>query len=263
MSNALTTAARPLVMDPSAKAVLMALCDMAREPDDTDRPSQAWPPMHGQDGAVGLCDWTCLSERSVQRAMKLLIEAGHVSRRQLRHGVIYTVHPGGERPTPVNMTPDNLTGDNMTPDILASTPVNMTPKASQSITMRKKTSSSPSTRAADAIGGGISLPDLPTGASEQQWSDYVEMRQKMAKGPKGRPWSVSTARKAIEKLHALAAAGNDPGAVLDQSVLEGWQGLFPIRRGGGGRFQRDDPDDFPTVRATERAIEMMNRRNGG
>lgn len=242
MSHHLTTAARPLVMDPSAKAVLMALCDMARDPDDPDRPSQAWPPMRGQSGGVGLCDWTCLSERSVQRAMKMLIGGGHVTRRQLRHGVIYTVHPGGAASTPVILTPDNLTGDNMTPDILAATPVILAPKAPQSTNRRKKTSSSPSARADQTEWDA--LPVLPVGASDRQWADYAEMRCEMAKTSRPRRlWTPTIARKAIEKLHALAAAGSDPGAVLDQSVLNTWQGLFPVKddrhgernqSGGGG-----------------------------
>ena len=34
---------------------------------------------------------------------------------------------------------------------------------------------------------------------------------------------------AFGKLEKLKAAGNDPNAVLDQSILNAWQGLFPLR----------------------------------
>ncbi|WP_322965663.1 hypothetical protein [Sphingomonas fuzhouensis] len=161
--------------------------------------------------------------------MKMLIGGGHVTRRQLRHGVIYTVHPGGAASTPVILTSDNLTGDNMTPDILAATPVILAPKAPQSTNRRKKTSSSPSAGADQAEWDA--LPALPVGASDGQWADYAEMRREMAKTDRRQrsQWTPTVARKAIQKLHALAAEGSDPGAVLDQSVLNTWQGLFPVK----------------------------------
>ncbi|MGW8134177.1 hypothetical protein ACWGNZ_00865 [Sphingomonas zeae] len=110
--------------------------------------------------------------------MKMLIGGGHVTRRQLRHGVIYTVHPGGAAPTPVILTPDNLTGDNMTPDILAATPVILAPKAQQSTNRRKKTTSSPSSARPAAASAGTRLvsdfspPDdwLEWAAMERGWS---------------------------------------------------------------------------------------------
>lgn len=241
MSNALTTAARPLVMDPTAKAVLMALCDMAREPDAPDRPCEAWPPLHGQDGAIGLCDWTCLSERPVQLAIKRLVAEGFIARRQLRHGVVYTIL----LLTPVVTTPAVPTPVATTPVVETATPVAATPKALRSITKRKETSSLPSTRAASAksvVACALDLAALPSGASDQQWADYVEMRVTMSRADKKRPWTATVARKAIEKLHALAAAGNDPGAVLDQSVLNLWQGLFPVKDDRNGRSGRPGAD---------------------
>lgn len=257
MSNALTRAARPLIMDPSAKAVLMALCDMAREPDDPDRPCEAWPPMHGQDGAVGLCDWTCFKERAVQLAVQRLVADGHVARRQRKHGVTYTIL----LLTPAANTGVRSTGVPNTGVSDAGRPAADAPKASGSTTKRKKTTSSPSTRERAAAAEVIdlpSLPPLPNGVTAEQWADYAAMRSAMAKADKRRTWTASTARKAIEKLNALAAAGNDPGAVLDQSVLNSWQGLFPVkdvdrRRGGGS-----DPDEFPTVRAARAAAAMMS-----
>jgi hypothetical protein len=267
MSNALTTAARSLAMDPSAKAVLMALCDMAREPDDRDRPCEAWPPMHGQDGAVGLCDWTCFKERAVQHAIQRLVEAGIIVRRQRKHGVTYTVL----LLTPAPSTGVPATGVPATPVPDAVTPAPDAPKALGSTSKRKKTSSSPSMRNAPKTGavdtgshgGALALPALPTGASEGQWADYVEMRVAMSRADKKRPWTPTTARKAIEKLSALALAGSDPGAVLDQSVLNTWQGLFPVKddqhgrrpdqggRGGGTSFARDRPVDGFTAALRE------------
>ena len=67
------------------------------------------------------------------------------------------------------------------------------------------------------------IPDwIPAAA----WAGYVEMRATTLKKP------LKTARAinlAINTLERLRAEGNDPGAVLDQSTMSGWQGLFAVR----------------------------------
>lgn len=94
MSLALMRAARPLRMAPTDKAVLMALADAARDPDDPGNPCQCWPPMTGRDGKLGLTDITCLSDRAVQLALRRLVDDGHISRLEKNgRGVLYTVHP--------------------------------------------------------------------------------------------------------------------------------------------------------------------------
>jgi hypothetical protein len=34
---------------------------------------------------------------------------------------------------------------------------------------------------------------------------------------------------ALKRLDTLRAQGNDPAEVLDQSVLNGWKGIFPVK----------------------------------
>ena len=45
-------------------------------------------------------------------------------------------------------------------------------------------------------------------------------------------------RLAINKLSALADQGHDVKAVLEQSIFNSWQGLFPIRKEGVGHAPR-------------------------
>jgi len=72
-------------------------------------------------------------------------------------------------------------------------------------------------------------PDwLPLGP----WGHYVEMRSKMRK-----PMTDRAKELAIKSLDALRLAGEDPVAVLEQSVMKSWLGLFPVhgdRQQGGG-----------------------------
>ena len=264
MSNVLTRAARPLIMDASAKAVLMALCDMAREPDDADRPAQAWPPLRGQEGAVGLCDWTCLSERSVQRGMRVLLAAGHVSRRQLRHGALYTIlipvqieAGGGARSSPANMTPEDeatpvnmapepsLTHANMTPTpvILAPTPANMTPKALGSITKREKATPSLS-RDDEKRENGSRLPaDF---SFPDEWLTWAAAQ---------RGWSRADVSREAENFRDYWIA--QPGA---RGRKSDWAATWRVWIRKSHRRSTIDTNELPTVRAARDAAAMMERR---
>lgn len=208
MSNALTGAARGLCMDPIAKAVLMALADMARDPDDPVSPAQAWPPMHGTDGKVGLCDWTCLSERSVQRGLKALMADGLVARRQLRHGAVYTVLV----PTPVTQSPDCQSPDTQSP-----TPVPLTGKALLSTNRRKKASPSPSTR---------DVFPRPDGVDPDHWRDFLANRQRR------RMTNTATAHKRlIADLARIADAEWPAARLIEHAAAKGWGGIYDPRQG--------------------------------
>jgi hypothetical protein len=84
------------------QSVLMVLAIMANDQ------AQCWPAING---AAGLTGKTKLSERAVQRAIQRLKDLGHLTRKQQRHGCVYTVHPL----TPATQTPVPETGDTLTP----------------------------------------------------------------------------------------------------------------------------------------------------
>lgn len=67
--------------------------------------------------------------------------------------------------------------------------------------------------------------NLPNWIPADAWAGYVEMRVSIKKPLK----TERAINLAINTLERLQAEGNDPGAVLDQSTLNGWQGLFAVR----------------------------------
>lgn len=82
------------------------------------------------------------------------------------------------------------------------------------------------------------LPDwLPADA----WAGYLEMRKKIRK-----PMTDRAVQLAINTLDKLRGEGQDVGAVLDQSTMNSWQGLFAIaeRRADPARVQRSN---FPSL----------------
>lgn len=66
---------------------------------------------------------------------------------------------------------------------------------------------------------------IPDWIPAEAWAGYVEMRVAIKK-----PLKTERAIKlAINTLDRLRADGNDPAAVLDQSVMHSWIGLFAVR----------------------------------
>ena len=60
----------------------------------------------------------------------------------------------------------------------------------------------------------------------EAWTAYLEMRQKIRK-----PLTRVGAILAWGKLSEFQAQGHDPRAVLEQSIFNSWQGLFPLKPG--------------------------------
>lgn len=62
---------------------------------------------------------------------------------------------------------------------------------------------------------------LPDWVPMRDWADFVQMRKQMKK-----PMTERAIQLAIGKLDRLAKDGHDPAAVLQQSILNGWQDLY-------------------------------------
>lgn len=81
--------------------------------------------------------------------------------------------------------------------------------------------------------------ELPAWLDVKSWSGYVEMRKHIRK-----PMTVRAMEMALGKLSDLMLEGEDPNKVLDQSVFNSWQGLFPVRQNGRQSFNgRTNADD--------------------
>lgn len=67
----------------------------------------------------------------------------------------------------------------------------------------------------------MKIPDwIPADA----WAGYVDMRKKIKK-----PMTDRAVQLAIGTLEKYRDAGQNIGAVLDQSTMNSWQGLFEVR----------------------------------
>ncbi len=189
MSVAIMTQVWQLDLPDSEKIVLLALADCANDE------GLAWPSM------ATLAKKCSKGERTCQGVIKQLVEKGVLQREEIiGKGCKYIVTPRSLR-TPAKAAPPQRT---------AKTPAAAAPKPSRTITSKDKSFSERE-----------ALPDwLPTEA----WEGWIEMRKRLRKAPSPRAIQL-----AIAELERLRAAGNDPGAVLDQSTLKSWAGLFEVK----------------------------------
>jgi hypothetical protein len=73
----------------------------------------------------------------------------------------------------------------------------------------------------------IELPPTIPFAVWDMWCEHREAKSKDA------PWTRPAAKVSIKKLEMLAAAGQSPETSVEEAVLRGWTGLFPVRSVAG------------------------------
>lgn len=66
---------------------------------------------------------------------------------------------------------------------------------------------------------------LPDWLSPDDWQRFVEYRRKAS----GKKFTAEAEKLNLSTLVKLVAAGNDPVAVLDQTIANGWSGLFEVK----------------------------------
>jgi hypothetical protein len=89
----------------------------------------------------------------------------------------------------------------------------------------------------------LNIPDwLPV----QAWTEYEVMRAKIKK-----PMTERSMELAIAKLDSLRRQGHDPTAVLEQSIFNSWQGLFPVKEttDAGRNSGKNFLEELRTLRA--------------
>lgn len=67
------------------------------------------------------------------------------------------------------------------------------------------------------------MSTLPDWIPADAWQGYLDMRKKVRK-----PMTARAEQLAINTLQKLVEQGQDAGAVLDQSTMNSWQGLFAV-----------------------------------
>jgi hypothetical protein len=80
------------------------------------------------------------------------------------------------------------------------------------------------TREANPKSSSRAAVELPEWIPEDAWTAFVAMRKKIKA-----PLTDDAVKLAVTKLEKLMQAGHRPRAVLEQSTLNSWRGLFEVR----------------------------------
>lgn len=223
-------------MSPAQKAVLISLADNANDQ------GVCWPSVES------IAVRTCLSERSVQNAIKWLTDAGalQVQKRQGR-STVYTVTPAAFSP-PQEMrganndeTPAN---NDRTPAAFAPTPAAAAPRTINEPSRNRKEPQK-SRR--------VVLPDW---MDEDVWAMWDEFRRQKS----GKAWTDAAKRLSLRTLEKLRAEGQDPAAVIEQSIERGWTGLFGVKAGYAGQAMPVQPAGLNRQEALEARNREIARR---
>lgn len=68
------------------------------------------------------------------------------------------------------------------------------------------------------------IAELPDWLPAEAWAEFVKMRKGIKK-----PLTEYAAKLVIKKLAEMVRNGQDPQEVLDQSILNCWQGIFEVK----------------------------------
>jgi hypothetical protein len=71
----------------------------------------------------------------------------------------------------------------------------------------------------------LSLCSFPSFIPEEEFRQYLDMRKAI-----GKEMTPHAIKLAYGKLEKLKAEGHEPKAVLEQSIFNSWQGLFPVHK---------------------------------
>jgi hypothetical protein len=87
----------------------------------------------------------------------------------------------------------------------------------------------------------------------EAWAPFIKMRRK-----KKNPLTDDAVNLIVKKLEKLRAEGHDVGEVLNESTMNGWSGVFPLRGDhGNGNGSRSSP----RTKRNLTALEIVKRKN--
>lgn len=216
MSIALMTHAWKLGIPSGQKMVLLALCDNANDQ------GECYP-------SVSMLIEKCsMSERTIQGHISDLEKQGFVTR-NMRSGraTLYRIDPRrirtpaefappqNLRPTPAEFAPPPP--QNLRPTPAESAPITISEPSIEPSVNQKQRSQASSTDKENGIA-------LPAWLPESVWGSYLDHRKAMKS-----PMTPRAQELTIRKIVEIRDSGHDPVAAIEQTIINGWKGVFPPR----------------------------------
>lgn len=102
----------------------------------------------------------------------------------------------------------------------------------------------------------IELPDWLAFEDWDMWCEHREAKHKDA------PWTRPAATVSIRKMTKLRSLGQDPKACIEEAVLRGWTGLFPLKGDVAATSSGSDTAIAPDWWKTAPGIRKLGKQLG-
>lgn len=232
MSYRLVSAAWSVPLPGTAKLVLIRLCDFA------DDSGVCWPGVDRLASDTGVC------ERAVRNAIRLIEKRGHLTKKRggprgTIYHIILALDAGiePEKPAPdADIAPSEQAENrhNMPPipalgsEIPAPDAEIPAPDATKlSLTKKEPTKEPVKARRGRST---EPIPPIPPWVPPPLWNDFVENREAI-----GHPLTAVAARRIFQELDDFRGRGISIEDTLNQSIMNGYRGVFEPRNGHNGR----------------------------
>lgn len=175
----------------------------------------------------------CLTEDEVRTALKHLLQTGEITKQTTNKYTVITVVRYDFYQSVTEQNPDRYQTDTKQ---LPNEPQTI-PKLFPTIEEKKEYKEGKKRRKEEGKKEGANAPKkkvppvyYPADEKlDRVFADYVEMRKQLKK-----PMTDRAVELAINKLQKLSGGDNDLAAqIIEQSVMNSWLGLFPLKDGGG------------------------------
>jgi hypothetical protein len=108
----------------------------------------------------------------------------------------------------------------------------------EEISPRRKKRSATTRKTSQDLRESLLSVDLPAWLPRDAWEHYVDFRFEIKS-----PLTLRARDLSIKKLSELKEEGSDPVAVIEQSILNGWKGLFAVKKqSANGVTKRWNPE---------------------
>ena len=95
---------------------------------------------------------------------------------------------------------------------------------------------------------------LPEWIKKELWDSFLEVRKKLKAPPTDKAIELL-----VKELEKLRQGGDDPNEVLNQSIMRGWRGVFPLKRIQGNTHRGNEHGTDKGYSEPQATIEELQR----